>query len=290
MSILLTPATRAIIQGITGRIGTVQAKWMQEYGTNLVAGVTPGNGGHGREVHGLPVYDNVADTVKNHGADATVLFVPAPYVLDAVLEAIDAGIKLIVCVPEHVPVKDTLLMRAAAQKAGVWLVGPNTPGIISPGAGKLGIMPGSMFQAGRVGLISRSGTLAYEVAGYINAMGLGQSTMVGIGGDPVRGSDIEAVLAEFDCDDETDAVVLVGEIGGTLEEDAAAFMSKMKKPMIAYIAGSTAPAGRRMGHAGAIISGSSGTAAAKLETLRQAGVLTANRIAEIPGLLKKVIT
>ncbi|MFZ5753779.1 MAG: succinate--CoA ligase subunit alpha [Bacillota bacterium] len=285
MSILLTKETRAIIQGITGRIGSIQAMWMKQCGTPLVAGVTPGSGG--KEVHGIPVYDDVAEAVQKHGANASVIFAPAPYAMDAVFEAIEAGIKLVVCVPEHIPTHDTMKIRAKAAEAGAIVLGPNTPGIISPGIGKLGIMPASMFKPGRIGLISRSGTLAYEVAGYINEGGYGQSTMIGIGGDPVRGTDIQIIMQEFDRDPETDMVVIVGEIGGTIENDAASYVDKMNKPVIAYIAGQTAPAGRKMGHAGAIITGSQGTVQAKETAFKNAGALVAHKISDIPQLIKE---
>lgn len=284
MSILLTKDTRAIVQGATGRIGQVQTRWMLEYGTKIVAGVTPGQGGS--TVHGVPVYDNVAEAVEKEGANATVLFVPARFAKSAVLESIDAGLKLIVAVPEHIPVHDSMELRAAARAKGTWLIGPNTPGIISPGIGKLGIMPGNMFQPGRIGVISRSGTLAYEVAGYINDAGFGESTLAGIGGDPVIGPDIPDILAEFEKDPETDAVVLVGEIGGSAEEEAAGYIAQMKKPVVAYIAGRTAPPGRRMGHAGAIIRAGQGTVADKSRALSEAGALVAQAIADIPRLLE----
>lgn len=283
MSILLTNETRAVVQGATGRIGQVQVRWMLEYGTKIVAGVTPGQGG--TTVHGVPVYDSVAEAVEKEGANATVLFVPAPYTKDAVLEAIAAGIRLVVAVPEHVPVHDAMVMRRAAREAGVWLLGPNTPGIISPGIGKLGIMPGNMFKPGRIGIISRSGTLAYEVAGYVNEAGYGESSLIGIGGDPVIGPDIPDILAEFEKDPGTDAVVIVGEIGGSAEEEAAPFIAQMQKPVVAYIAGRSAPPGRRMGHAGAIIRAGQGTVADKARVLSEAGVAVARNISDVPRLL-----
>ena len=286
MSILLTKDTRAIIQGITGRIGSIQALWMKNYGTNIVAGVTPGSGG--KEIHGIPVYDHVLSTVENHSANASVIFVPAPYIVDAVFEAIEAGIKLIVCVPEHVPVHDTMKMRDYAQKAGAILIGPNTPGIISPSIGKLGIMPVSMFAPGRIGVISRSGTLAYEVAGYINDAGYGQSTLIGIGGDPVQGTDVQVILEKFNQDKDTDMVVLIGEIGGVLEEHAADYIKNMNKSVIAYIAGQTAPSGRKMGHAGAIITGSQGTVESKKKVLKSCGAIVADKIAQVPDIIKSI--
>lgn len=286
MSILLTKDTRAIIQGITGRIGSIQAMWMKNYGTNIVAGVTPGV--EGKDVYGIPVYGDVLKTVELHNANASVIFVPAPFVVDAVFEAIDAGIKLIVCVPEHVPIHDTMKMREYAKESGVTLIGPNTPGIISPSIGKLGIMPASMFTPGRIGIISRSGTLSYEVAGYINEAGFGESTMVGIGGDSVRGTDVQVVLEKFNEDPDTDMVVLVGEIGGVLEEDAAHYIKNMNKPVISYIAGQTAPKGRRMGHAGAIITGKRGTVESKKEVLRDCGAVIADKISEIPNIIADI--
>lgn len=287
MGILLTEDTRAIVQGITGRIGSVQASWMLEYGTNIVAGVTPGKGGS--EVHGLPVYDDVYETVEKHDANAAVVLVPAAFVRDAVMEAFDAGLKMVVAITEHVPIHDVLKMKATAADCAAWLLGPNTPGIITPGTGKLGIMPGNMFSKGRIGIISRSGTLSYEVAGMINASGLGQSTLVGVGGDPVVGTPIFRLLREFEADSETDAVVIIGEIGGSSEEEAAGEIAKMSKPVVAYIAGRTAPSGRRMGHAGAIISkeGRAGTVKGKEEALQAAGASLAFKPGEIPGLLKK---
>jgi succinyl-CoA synthetase alpha subunit len=285
MSILLTKQTRAIVQGITGKIGAIQARWMLECGTNIVGGVTPGGGG--KEVHGVPVYDSVAEAVKKQQANASVLFVPAAYARDAVLEAIDAGIALIVCVPEHIPVHDTVQIRASAQQKGIWLIGPNTPGVLTPGVGKMGIMPANLFEPGRIGLISRSGTLCYEVAGYINEGGYGQSTVIGIGGDMVRGSDVQNVLREFDQDSETDMVVVVGEVGGVMEEQVAECLQHMHKPVITYIAGQTAPAGKKMGHAGAIIQGNEGTVACKQDALRKAGAIVATRIADIPELIAR---
>lgn len=283
MSIYLTEKTRAIIQGGTGRIGRIQAQWMREYGTSLVAGVTPGKGGG--DIDGIPVYDCVSEAVEKHGANATVLFTPAPFAREAALESIEAGIRLVVVVPEHVPVHDTLEMKRAAKAKGAVLLGPNCPGIITPGVGKLGIMPANMFSGGRIGLISRSGTLSYEAAGYIIAEGMGISTLIGIGGDPVIGTRIEDVLREFEADPGTDAVVLVGEIGGSAEEEAAGFIRTMKKPVVAYVAGKSAPAGRKLGHAGAIIREGSGTADSKRKTLADAGASVADSISDIPGIL-----
>ena len=285
MSILLTKKTRAIVQGITGKIGAIQARWMLECGTNIVGGVTPGSGG--KDVHGIPVYDSVAEAVQKQQANASVLFVPAAYAMDAVFEALDAGIGLIVCVPEYIPVHDTLKIRWSAKQQGTWLIGPNTPGVLTPGVGKMGIMPANLFKPGRIGLISRSGTLCYEVAGYINEGGYGQSTVVGIGGDMVRGSDVQDVLYEFDHDPETDMIVVVGEVGGVMEEQVAECLQHMHKPVIAYVAGQTAPAGKKMGHAGAIIQGNEGTVACKQQALRKSGALVAVRIADIPELIAR---
>ena len=285
MSIYLNESTRAIIQGGTGRIGRVQARWMRECGTNLVAAVTPGRGGE--DLDGLPVYDCVAEAVERLGANASVLFTPAPYVRDAVLESIDAGIGLVVAIPEHVPVHDALEIRRAARERGAVLLGPNCPGIITPGVGKLGIMPSGMFSAGRIGLISRSGTLSYEAAGVVIAGGMGISTLVGIGGDPVIGTDIERILDEYERDPETDAVVLVGEIGGSAEERAAPYIRSMKKPVVVYIAGKTAPEGRTLGHAGAIIRKGTGTVGAKIRILSESGARIAPAISDIPDILRK---
>lgn len=285
MSIYLTKETRAIIQGGTGRIGRVQVKWMRECGTNLVAGVTPGRGGI--DIEGVPVYDCVLEAVEKHGANATVLFTPAPFTKDAVLESIDAGIKLVVAIPEHVPVHDAIEMRRAAKNKGTVLLGPNCPGIITPGVGKLGIMPANLFSAGRIGLISRSGTLAYEVAGHIIMEGMGISTLIGIGGDPVIGMDIETILREYENDPETDAIVLVGEIGGSAEEQASEYVRKMKKTVVVYIAGRSAPEGRTLGHAGAIIKKGAGTVESKIRILSQSGAEIAPAISDIPDILKK---
>jgi succinyl-CoA synthetase alpha subunit len=259
---------------------------MKDYGTNIVAGISPGKGGE--DVEGVPVCDSVYEAVSKYGANASAIFVPAPFALEAVMESIDAGIKLIVCIPEHIPVQDTLIIRKKAPEAGALVIGPNTPGVLSTGIGKLGIMPASMFRPGPVGLISRSGTLSYEVAGYINEAGYGESTMVGIGGDLLRGTDVPVVLEMFEQDPETDLVVLVGEIGGSMEEDAANYIKNMKKPVVAYIAGQTAPSGKRMGHAGAIITASDGTAESKKKALREAGAYVADEVSQIPLIIKSI--
>jgi succinyl-CoA synthetase alpha subunit len=271
MSILIDDSTRVIIQGITGRIGSAQTHWMIAYGTKIVGGVTPGKGG--ATVEEVPVFDSVAEAVKQTGANASVFFVPAAGVLDAFLETIDAGIKLIVVVPEHIPVKDVVKMRSYAIEKGVFALGPTTPGILAPGKGKMGIMPASLFAPGRVGIISRSGTLSYEFAGILSENNVGQSTVVGMGADPVVLRNLADILELFEEDRDTDAVIVVGEVGGEQEEKAAGFISrKMTKPVAAYIAGRYSPQGKRMGHAGAIVRGSSGTVAGKHEALRSAGV------------------
>ena len=270
MSILINDSTRVIVQGITGRIGSVQAHWMLEYGTKVVGGVTPGKGG--TIVEGLPVFNSVHEAVKETGANASVFFVPAAFVLDAFMETVDAGIKLIVIVPEHIPVRDVIKMRNYSIEKGAFALGPTTPGILVPGKGKMGIMPASMFKPGRVGIISRSGTLSYEFAGILSENGVGQSTVVGMGADPVVLRNLADILELFEEDDGTDAVIVVGEVGGEQEEKAAGFISRrMTKPVAAYIAGRYSPQGKRMGHAGAIVRGTSGTAAAKQEALRAAG-------------------
>jgi len=271
MSILIDDSTRVIVQGITGRIGSAQTHWMLEYGTRVVGGVTPGKGG--TNVEGVPVFDSVLEAVKETGANASVFFVPAAFVLDAFLETIDAGIKLIVVVPEHIPVQDVIKMRSYAIEKGVFALGPTTPGILSPGKGKMGIMPASLFAPGRVGIISRSGTLSYEFAGILSEVNVGQSTVVGMGADPVVLRNLADILELFEHDNDTDAVIVVGEVGGEQEEKAAGFISRrMTKPVAAYIAGRQSPQGKRMGHAGAIVRGTAGTVIGKQEELKAAGV------------------
>lgn len=270
MSILMNDSTRVIVQGITGRIGSTQTHWMLEYGTRVVGGVTPGKGGS--TVEGVPVFDSVHEAVRETGANASVFFVPAAFVLDAFMETIDAGVKLIVIVPEHIPVKDVIRMRSYALEKGVFALGPTTPGILVPGKGKMGIMPASMFAPGRVGVISRSGTLSYEFAGILSENSVGQSTVVGMGADPVVLRNLADLLELFEEDEGTDAVIVVGEVGGEQEEKASGFISRrMTKPVAAYIAGKHSPQGKRMGHAGAIVRGASGAAAGKQEALRAAG-------------------
>jgi len=270
MSVLIDDKTPVLVQGITGGIGSVQTRWMLEYGTNIVAGVTPGRGG--MEVVGIPVFDSVEEAVTATGATASVFFVPSPFVKDAFFETVDAGIKSIVVVPEHIPVHDVMAMRALAEANDVFALGPTTPGILVPGKAKMGIMPSSLFAAGNIGIISRSGTLAYEMAGILSEAGFGQSTVIGMGADPVVLSNLPDILALFEADNETKGIVIVGEVGGAQEETAADYIAEgMTKPVAAYIAGRSAPEGKRMGHAGAIIRGGSGTVASKTDALRQAG-------------------
>jgi succinyl-CoA synthetase alpha subunit len=281
MSVLVGKETKLIVQGITGSAGTFHAKQMREYGTNVVGGVTPGKGGLNHE--GFAVFDTVADAVKKTGANATVIYVPPPGAADAILEAAQAGIAVIVCITEGIPTLDMVkTKRALTGYPKSVLIGPNCPGIITPGACKIGIMPGYIHKAGKVGVVSRSGTLTYEAAHQLTALGLGQSTAIGIGGDPVKGIDFVDCLAMFERDPQTEAVLMIGEIGGTSEEDAARFVkANMKKPVAAFIAGQTAPPGKRMGHAGAIISGGKGTAAEKIAALREAGIAIAATPAEL---------
>jgi succinyl-CoA synthetase alpha subunit len=282
--IFLNQDTRAIVQGITGNVGRVQTYWMRQAGTPLVAGVTPGRGG--QEVEELPVYDTVVAAVAHTGANASVIFVPALFAREAAFEALAAGIKLIVIITEHIPLRDTLEIKARAGWAGATVIGPNCPGIFVPGLGKLGIMPVSIFSPGGIGVVGRSATLSYEVIANLTDAGLGQTAAVGIGGDPVVCTGFTEVLKFFEADDGTQGVVLVGEIGGSAEEQAAEYITSMGKPVVALIAGRAAPPGRRFGHAGAIIRAGSGGAPQKIEALQAAGVSIADTPAQIPGLLK----
>ncbi len=271
MSILVGASTRVVVQGLTGGQGTFHARRMLDYGTTVAAGVTPGKGG---SVHlGVPVFDTVAEAVREEGVDASVIFVPAAHAPAAVVEAAEAGLRLIVCITEGIPVHDMIRVRETLRRTSALLLGPNTPGVIVPGRAKLGIMPGPIHRTGPVGVVSRSGTLTYEAVHQLTLLGLGQSTAVGIGGDPVIGLSFVDVLALFEKDPETEAVVLIGEIGGTAEEEAAALLRRgFSKPVVAYVAGLTAPPGRRMGHAGAISSSGRGTAAGKITLLETAGI------------------
>jgi len=292
VAILVNKDTKVLVQGITGREGEFHTKLMLEYGTKIVAGVTPGKGG--QNVHGVPVFDSVHEAVDAVGQiDVSIVFVPAPFAADAILEALDAGIKGVVIITEGIPVQDMLKVARAFEIAGDdrWFIGPNCPGVITPGECKVGIMPAQVFTPGRIGVVSRSGTLTYEVVAELTRAGFGQSTCVGIGGDPIIGLNFVEILRRFNDDPQTDAVVLIGEIGGTDEEEAAAFIaSEMRKPVVAFVAGKTAPEGKRMGHAGAIIMGRMGTAQSKIEAFQKAGVPVADLPAQIPELLKQVLS
>ncbi len=288
MSILVDKSTRVIVQGITGRDGAFHAKAMKEYGTNVVGGVTPAKGG--QKHLDRPVFNTVADAKKQTGANVSVIFVPAAFAAEAIMEAAEAGLDLVVCITEGIPTRDMLTAYHYLKGGKTRLVGPNCPGVISPGQCKVGIMPGFIHKEGRVGVVSRSGTLTYEAVGQLTALGLGQSTCIGIGGDPVIGSTFTDLLKLFKDDPGTDAVVLIGEIGGTAEETAAAYIKEhFNKPVVAFIAGQTAPPGRRMGHAGAIISGGKGTAAEKMAALQAAGITVCKSPAEIGAKVKRVL-
>jgi succinyl-CoA synthetase alpha subunit len=288
MSILVNRNTKLLVQGITGQSGAFHARGCMEYGTNVVAGVTPGKGKQSFDGK-VPIYDTVSEARKQTGCNATMIFVPAPFAADAILEAADAGIELIVCITEGIPVMDMMRVKEAIKNSKSRLIGPNCPGIITPGECKIGIMPGYIHKKGNVGVISRSGTLTYEAVWQLTQRGYGQSTCIGVGGDPIHGiSQLEA-LKMFAEDPETRAVILIGEIGGSDEEEAAGWIrTSLKKPVCAFVAGATAPPGRRMGHAGAIVAGSSGTAAAKIEAFKAAGVAVAETPAAIAETLIKV--
>ena len=288
MSILVNKNTKLLVQGITGRDGSFHTKKMIEYGTNVVGGVSPGKAG--QSVHGVPVFNTMADAVKATGANTSVIFVPAPYAADAVLEAAEAGIELVIAISEGVPTLDMVRITPYLKKMGTKLVGANCPGLISPDKAMVGILPGNIFLKGNIGLMSRSGTLTYEMVYQLTSNGLGQSTCVGIGGDPVAGLYYEELLQMFEEDPETDAIVLIGEIGGDAEERAAQYIKEhITKPVVGFIGGLTAPPGKRMGHAGAIISSGTGTGAEKIAAFEAVGVQVARQPSEIPELLKKLL-
>jgi len=288
MSVLVNKTSKIIWQGLTGKQGSFHAQQCLEYGTQIVAGCTPGRGG--TEHLGIPVYNTMPEAVKATGADVSVIFVPAPGAADAILAAADAGVKLVVCITEGIPVLDMVRVKAALKEYDCRLIGPNCPGIITPGECKIGIMPGFIHQPGRVGIVSRSGTLTYEAVYQTTRNGLGQTTCIGIGGDPVRGMDFIDCLELFQQDPATDGVIMVGEIGGTDEEAAARYIQQhVTKPVVAYIAGVTAPPGKRMGHAGAIVSGGEGTAAAKFAALEKAGVRTVRSPAELGSAMQELL-
>jgi succinyl-CoA synthetase alpha subunit len=288
LSVLVDKNTRLVVQGITGKEGTFHTRQMLEYGTNVVGGVTPGKGGTTHE--GIPVFNTVADAVNEAGANASVIYVPPAFAADAIMEAADAGLALVVCITEGIPALDMVKVKEYLADKRTRLVGPNCPGVISPGKCKIGIMPGHIHKEGRVGVVSRSGTLTYEAVGQLTALGLGQSTAIGIGGDPIVGTTHLQALALFQDDPETDGVVMIGEIGGTAEEEAAAFAKdNVTKPVVAFIAGQTAPPGRRMGHAGAIIAGGKGTAAEKMAALEEAGIRVVHSPADIGQAMKDAL-
>ena len=284
MSVLVDKNTRLLVQGITGKEGTFHTLQMVDYGTNVVGGVTPGKGGTTHEK--IPVFNTVAEAARETGANASVIYVPPAFAADAIMEAADAGMPLVVCITEGIPVEDMVKAKEYLDDRPTRLIGPNCPGVISPGKCKIGIMPGHIHKEGRIGVVSRSGTLTYEAVGQLTALGLGQSTAIGIGGDPIIGTTHTDALKLFQADDETDAIVMIGEIGGTAEEDAAGYArDNVKKPIVAFIAGQTAPPGRRMGHAGAIISGGKGTAAEKMKALESAGI----RVVKSPADIGKAV-
>ena len=290
MGIIIDKNTRAIVQGITGTQGSFHTKLMMQYGTKIVAGVTPGKGK--TQIHGVPVYDTVEEAIEKHSANASIIFVPAPFAADATLEALENGIKTIVIITEHIPIKDAVNVMARAKQVNATIIGPNTPGIITPGESKLGIMPAHIFKPGTVGMVSRSGTLTYEIAAGLSRKNLGQSTCIGLGGDPITGLNFLDALKMFEHDARTKAVVLIGEIGGNLEELAAEYIAseKFPKPVAAFIAGRSAPSGKRMGHAGAIVMGKAGTAESKIEKFKSAGVRVAEKPNDIPELLTKLVS
>lgn len=288
MSILVNKETKVICQGITGEQGVFHTRQMVDYGTNMVGGVTPGKGG--TDMDGIPVFNTVQEARDKTGANATVIYVPAPFAADAILEAVDAGIELVICITEGIPVLDMVKVKKAMEGGTSRLIGPNCPGVITPGECKIGIMPAHIHKEGNIGVVSRSGTLTYEAVDQLTKVGLGQSTCVGIGGDPVNGTNFIDVLELFEADPKTEAIIMIGEIGGSAEEDAAAYIkANVTKPVVAYIAGVTAPAGKRMGHAGAIISGGKGTADEKYKALEAAGITTTRTPADMGEKLKEAL-
>lgn len=288
MTILVDKNTRLAVQGITGKEGSFHAQQCREYGTNIVAGITPGKGGTVHE--GTPIFNTVEEAVEKEGANASVIFVPPPFAADAILEAVAAGVELVICITEGIPTIDMVRVMSVIGRTGSRLIGPNCPGIISPGKCKIGIMPGRIFREGSVGVVSRSGTLTYEAVHQLSERNIGQSTCIGIGGDPVIGTNFIDALDLFNRDSQTEAIVMVGEIGGTAEEEASKFIKEnVKKPVVGFIAGRTAPPGRRMGHAGAIISGGKGTAEEKIETMREYGIHVVLSPAEIGEAMAKLI-
>jgi succinyl-CoA synthetase alpha subunit len=288
MSVLVSSATRVLTQGITGATGQLHTRLCREYGSQMVAGVTPGRGG--TDFEGIPIFDTVQQAVRQTGANASVIYVPPPGAADAILEAADAGIPLVVCITEGVPVLDMVRVKRALEGTATRLIGPNCPGVITPGQCKIGIMPGYIHKAGRVGVVSRSGTLTYEAVFQLTQLGIGQSTCIGIGGDPIIGTGFIDALRLFQDDDGTDAVIMIGEIGGTAEEEAAAFITAhVTKPVVSFIAGQTAPKGKRMGHAGAIIAGGKGTAAEKMAALEAAGVSLSASPARLGATMRDVL-
>jgi succinyl-CoA synthetase alpha subunit len=289
MSVLIDKNTKVVVSGITGGAGTFHSRLMLEYGTQIVAGVTPGRGGQKWDDR-VPIFDTISHAVAKTGANASAIFVPPPFAADAILEAVDAGVDLVVAITEGIPIVDMVKVKRAIASSKTRLIGPNCPGVITPGQCKIGIMPGAIHKPGHVGVVSRSGTLTYEAVDQLTKLGLGQSTCIGIGGDPVNGTNFIDCLKLFNDDPETHAVVMIGEIGGTAEEQAAEWAKKnMKKPIASFIAGSTAPKGKRMGHAGAIIAGGKGTAKEKFEALKAAGIATTANPAEIGITLKKAL-
>jgi succinyl-CoA synthetase alpha subunit len=289
MSVLVDENTKLLVQGITGSAGSFHAGLMMEYGTNLVAGVTPGRGGQ-KFQEKAPIFNTVEEAVKQTGANASVIYVPPPFAADAIMEAVDAEMPLVICITEGIPVLDMVRVKRSMEGKKTRLIGPNCPGVITPGKCKIGIMPGHIHKEGRIGVVSRSGTLTYEAVGQLTAMGIGQSTCIGIGGDPVNGTNFIDCLELFNEDPDTDAVIMLGEIGGTDEEQAAAWVkANMKKPVASFIAGATAPPGKRMGHAGAIISGGKGTAADKFAALEDAGIAITQSPAELASTLQRAI-